>query len=176
MSKFLSFETTNNGTVLFPLADGCVVNIIDPETLFITNGVIDIVFAGTNMSQSLIDSINSAQVEAFQSSWREVVSVVSIPSRTTIRGIIFERDGGGVRPIPDPTCDYQITVKESAANPVNIVYYRGGAAQLTTVPIGDYAILNGIDCFPEPKIDPNQSPAPHPEDVAIQQVASLNVR
>ena len=90
MSKFLSFETTNNGTVLFPIADGCVMNIIDRETLFITNGLIDIMFAGTNMSQSLIDSINSAQVQAFQSSWRETVFVVSIPSRTAIDKIISE--------------------------------------------------------------------------------------
>ena len=94
MSKFLSFETKNNGTVLFPIGDGCVMNLSDPEkfpqTLFITNGLIDIMFAGTNMSQSLIDSINSAQVQAFQSSWRETVFVVSIPSRTAIDKIISE--------------------------------------------------------------------------------------
>ena len=172
MSKFLSFETTNNGTVLFPIADGCVVNIIDPETLYITNGLIDIAFAGTNMSQSLIDNINSAQVEAFQSSWREVVSVVSIPSLTTIDNIIFERDGGGVVPIPIPSCDYQITVSEEAANPVGIVYYAGGAPQLITVAIGDYAILNGADCFPPPKIDPKQFPAPNPADVTIVNLSS----
>jgi hypothetical protein len=173
MSKFLSFETTNNGTVLFPIADGCVVNLSDPEkfpqTLFITNGLIDIMFAGTNMSQSLIDSINSAQVQAFQSSWRETVSVVRIPSRTTIDKIISEQDGLGPGPI-FLTCDYQITVSEAAANPVNIVYYEGGVQSLTTVPIGDTVILNKIDCFPEPAIDPNQSPAPKPEDVDIVDV------
>jgi hypothetical protein len=167
MSKFLSFETTNNGTVLFPIADGCVMNIIDRETLFITNGLIDIMFAGTNMSQSLIDSINSAQVQAFQSSWREVVSVVSIPFRTTIDKIIFEQDGLGPGPIFSETCDYQITVSEAAANPVKIVYYIDGVQLLTTVPIGDSVILNEIDCFPEPAIDPKQSPAPNPEDVDI---------
>ena len=98
MSKFLSFETTNNGTVLFPIGDGCVMNISSPEALAITNGLIVIMFAGTNMSQSLIDSINSAQVEAFQSSWREAVSVVSIPIGTTIDSISFEGGGGDVGP------------------------------------------------------------------------------
>jgi len=98
MSKFLSFETTNNGTVLFPIGDGCVMNISSPEALAITNGLIVIMFAGTNMSQSLIDSINSAQVEAFQSSWREAVSVVSIPFGTTIDSISFEGGGGDVGP------------------------------------------------------------------------------
>ena len=94
MSKFLSFETTNNGTVLFPLGDGCFMNISSPEALAITNGIITVFFAGTNMSQSLIDSINSAQVHACQTSWTQAVSVVSIPSGTTIDSNIAE-DGGG---------------------------------------------------------------------------------
>lgn len=102
MSKFLSFETTNNGTVLFPIGDGCVMNISSPEALAITNGLIVIMFAGTNMSQSLIDSINIAQVEAFQSSWREAVSVVSIPLGTTIDSIVFEEGGGEVGPEGPP--------------------------------------------------------------------------
>ena len=55
--------------------------------------------AGTNMSQSLIDSINIAQVDAFQSNWREAVSIVSIPLGTTIESISAEESGGtGVGP------------------------------------------------------------------------------
>ena len=98
MSKFLSFKTTNTGTVLFPLGEGCVMEVLDSETLAITNGVLTVFFTGTNMSQSLIDSINGAQVEAFQSPWREAVSVVSIPSGTTIDSIIFEGPGPGPGP------------------------------------------------------------------------------
>lgn len=98
MSKFLSFETTNSGTVLFPMVDGCFMNLSSPEALAITNGTITVFMAGTNMSQSLIDSINSAQVQAFQSSWRESVSVVSIPFGTTIDSVTSERGGGGVGP------------------------------------------------------------------------------
>ena len=171
MSKFLSFETTNNGTVLFPIGDGCLVDVNDPQTLAITNGVLTIFFAGTNMSQSIIDSINSAQVEAFQSSWRESVSIVSIPFGTTIDSVSFEGGGPGGpgRPI-GPTCDYQITVSPSAANPVNIIYYTGGFQNSITVAIGDYAILQSADCFPEPAIDPFQSPAPNPADVTIVDV------
>ena len=93
MSKFLSIKTTNTGTVLFPLGDGCLVNVSDPQTLAITNGVLTVFFAGTNMSQSIIDSINSAQVEACQTAWTEAVSVVSIPFGTTIDSVSFE--GGG---------------------------------------------------------------------------------
>lgn len=168
MSKFLSFETTNNGTVLFPLGDGCLVNVSDPQTLAITNGVLTIFFAGTNMSQSIIDSINSAQVEAFQSSWRESVSIVSIPFGTTIDSISFEGGGPGGPGGPiGPTCEYQITVSPSAANPVQIIYYTGGVEQGITVAIGDNAILNSVDCFPEPAIDPSQSPAPNPANVTI---------
>tara|TARA_R110002049_G_scaffold59059_2_gene159906 strand:- start:3258 stop:3575 length:318 start_codon:yes stop_codon:yes gene_type:complete len=90
MSKFLSIETTNTGTVLFPLGDGCLVNVSDPQTLAITNGILTIFFAGTNMSQSIIDSINRAQVEACQSSWKEAVSIVRIPFGTTIDSVSFE--------------------------------------------------------------------------------------
>jgi len=175
MRKFLSFETTNNGTVLFPIGDGCFMNLIGGNGkpifgLAITNGIITVVMSGTNMSQSLIDSINNAQVEAFQSSWKEAVSIVSIPFGTTIDSIISERDGGDVGPGPGPifeTCDYQITVSPSAANPVNIIYYEEGLSYLVTVPIGDEFTLFGVDCFPEPSIDPSQSPAPNPADVTI---------
>ena len=102
MSKFLSFETTNNGTVLFPIVDGCYMNISSPEALAITNGIITVFFEGTNMSQSLIDSINNAQVDAFQSSWKEAVSVVSIPLGTTIDSISVEDGGGDAGPDPGP--------------------------------------------------------------------------
>ena len=171
MSKFLSFETTNNGTVLFPIVDWCFMNISSPEALAITNGIITVFMEGTNMSQSLIDSINSAQVEAFQSSWKEAVSIVSIPFGTTIDSVISEQGGGDVGPVPGPeTCDYQITVSPSAANPVQIIYYTGGFQNSITVPIGDNAILNSADCFPEPAIDPFQSPAPNPADVTIQDI------
>ena len=143
----------------------------DPETLAITNGNLTIMFAGTNMSQSLIDSINSAQVEAFQSNWRESVSVVSIPFGTTIDSVSFEggEPGGPGGPV-GPTCDYQITVSPSAANPVQIVYYLGGTPLVATVGIGDNTILNGADCFPQPEIDPSQSPAPNPANVTILDV------
>lgn len=171
MSKFLSFETTNNGTVLFPLGDGCLVNVSDPQTLAMTNGVLTIFFAGTNMSQSIIDSINSAQVEAFQSSWRESVSIVRIPFGTTIDSVIFEGGGPGGPGGPiGPTCDYQITVSLAAANPVNIIYYQGGLSQSSIVGIGDTTTLFGVDCFPEPAIDPTQSPAPNPANVTIVDV------
>ena len=172
MSKFLSFETTNNGTVLFPIVDGCFMNISSPEALAITNGIITVFMAGTNMSQSLIDSINIAQVDAFQSSWKEAVSIVSIPLGTTIESITAEEGGGGVGPGPGPeSCDYQITVSPSAANPVNIIYYEfGGQQSMTTVGIGDTAALFGVDCFPEPAIDPTQSPAPNPANVTIVDV------
>jgi len=102
MSKFLSFETTNNGTVLFPIVDGCFMNISSPEALAITNGIITVFMAGTNMSQSLIDSINIAQVQAFQTSWTQAVSVVSIPSGTTIDSITAEDGGGDAGPGPGP--------------------------------------------------------------------------
>ena len=102
MSKFLSFETTNNGTVLFPIGDGCFMNISSPEALAITNGIITVIFEGTNMSQSLIDSINIAQVHAFQTSWTQAVSVVSIPSGTTIDSITAEDGGGDAGPGPGP--------------------------------------------------------------------------
>jgi len=102
MSKFLSFETTNNGTVLFPIVDGCFMNISSPEALAITNGIITVIFEGTNMSQSLIDSINNAQVQAFQTSWTQAVSVVSIPSGTTIDSVTDERGGGDAGPGPGP--------------------------------------------------------------------------
>jgi len=102
MSKFLSFETTNNGTVLFPIVDGCFMNISSPEALAITNGIITVFFEGTNMSQSLIDSINNAQVQAFQTSWTQAVSVVSIPSGTTIDSVTDERGGGDAGPGPGP--------------------------------------------------------------------------
>ena len=172
MSKFLSFETTNNGTVLFPIVDGCFMNISSPEALAITNGIITVFMSGTNMSQSLIDSINIAQVDAFQSSWKEAVSIVSIPLGTTIESITAEEGGGGVGPGPgpDPTCDYQITVSPSAANPVNIIYYQGGLSQSSIVGIGDTTTLFGVDCFPEPAIDPTQSPAPNPANVTIVDV------
>lgn len=87
MSKFLSFETTKNGTVLFPIGDGCLVNVSDEQTLAMTNGVLTASLTCSNMSQSLIDSINNAQVEAFQSSWTQAVSIVSIPFGTTIQTI-----------------------------------------------------------------------------------------
>ena len=169
MSKFLSFETTNNGTVLFPIVDGCFMNISSPEALAITNGIITVFMAGTNMSQSLIDSINIAQVDAFQSSWKEAVSIVSIPFGTTIESVTSERGGGDAGPGPDPgfTCDYQIIVSKAAANPVNIIYYTGGLENSITVAINDTAILNGTDCFPQPAIDPTQSPAPNPANVTI---------
>ena len=166
MSKFLSIKTTNNGTVLFPIADGCLVNISDPQTLAMTNGVLTIFFAGTNMSQSLIDSINIAQVQAFQSSWRESVSVVGIPFGTTIDSVSAEEGGGDAGP-GDPSCEYQITVSPAAANPVNIIYYTGGLENSITVAIGDNAILNNADCFPVPAIDPFQTPAPNPANVTI---------
>lgn len=169
MSKFLSFETTNNGTVLFPIVDGCFMNISSPEALAITNGTITVFFAGTNMSQSLIDSINSAQVQAFQSSWREAVSVVGIPFGTTIDSVSAEQGGGDAGP-GDPTCDYQITVSKSAANPVQIIYYQDGLSQAATVGIGDNTTLFGVDCFPQPEIDPSQSPAPNPANVTIVDV------
>ena len=102
MSKFLSFETTNNGTVLFPIVDGCFMNISSPEALAITNGIITVFMEGTNMSQSLIDSINIAQVDAFQSSWKEAVSIVSIPFGTTIDSITAEGGGGDAGPDPGP--------------------------------------------------------------------------
>ena len=102
MSKFLSFETTNNGTVLFPIGDGCFMNISSPEALAITNGIITVIFEGTNMSQSLIDSINNEQVQAFQTSWTQAVSVVSIPSGTTIDSVTDERGGGDAGPDPGP--------------------------------------------------------------------------
>lgn len=173
MSKFLSFETTNNGTVLFPMVDGCFMNISSPKALAITNGIITVFMSGTNMSQSLIDSINNAQVQAFQSSWKEAVSIVSIPFGTTIESVTSERGGGDAGPGEpiDPTCDYQITVSPSAANPVNIIYYEfGGQQSMTTVGIGDTAALFGVDCFPEPSIDPTQSPAPNPANVTIVDV------
>jgi hypothetical protein len=166
MSKFLSFETTNNGTVLFPIVDGCFMNISSPEALAITNGTITVFFAGTNMSQSLIDSINSAQVEAFQSPWTQAVSVVSIPFGTTIDSVSAEEGGGDAGP-GDPSCEYQITVSPAAANPVNIIYYTGGLENSITVAIGDNAILNNADCFPVPAIDPFQTPAPNPANVTI---------
>ena len=174
MSKFLSFETTNNGTVLFPLGDGCFMNLIGGNGkpimgLAITNGIITVFMSGTNMSQSLIDSINNAQVQAFQSSWKEAVSIVSIPFGTTIESVTSERGGGDAGPGPDPgfTCDYQIIVSKAAANPVNIIYYTGGLENSITVAINDTAILNGTDCFPQPAIDPTQSPAPNPANVTI---------
>ena len=106
MSKFLSFETTNNGTVLFPIGDGCFMNIIGgggkPTILAITNGIITVGMSGTNISQSLIDSINNAQVDAFQSSWKEAVSIVSIPLGTTIDSISVEDGGGDAGPDPGP--------------------------------------------------------------------------
>ena len=171
MSKFLSFETTNNGTVLFPIVDGCFMNISSPEALAITNGTITVFFAGTNMSQSLIDSINSAQVQAFQSSWREAVSIVSIPIGTTIDSISFEggAPGGPGGPV-GPTCDYEITVSPSAANPVQIIFYQGGIGAVATVGVGVSDTLSGIDCFPQPEIDPSQSPAPNPANVTIVDV------
>ena len=98
MSKFLSLETTNNGTVLFPIVDGCFMNIISPEALSITNVIITVFMAVTNMSQSLIDSINNAQVDAFQTSWTQALSVVSIPSGTTIDSITAEGGGGDAGP------------------------------------------------------------------------------
>ena len=165
MSKFLSIETTDTGTVLFPLGDGCVSVIIDPTILAISNGILTVFCSVTNMSQSLIDSINVAQVEAFETSWTRSVSVVSIPSGTTIDSVFFG-EGPGPGPGPD-TCDYQITVSESAAMPVNIIYSTHGDIQSIIVPVGDNAILNSVDCFPEPKIDPNQSPAPNPANVTI---------
>lgn len=171
MSKFLSIETTNTGTVLFPLGDGCLVNVSSPDALAITNGVLTIFFAGTNMSQSLIDSINIAQVAAYQSSWREPVSVVSIPFGTTIDSVSFEggAPGGPGGPV-GPTCDYQITVSPSAANPVEIVYYLGGVMLIESVTIGKVANLIGIDCIPQPKINPLQLPAPNPANVTIVDV------
>tara|TARA_R110002153_G_scaffold214590_1_gene367220 strand:+ start:30 stop:551 length:522 start_codon:yes stop_codon:yes gene_type:complete len=171
MSKFLSIETTNTGTVLFPLGDGCLVNVGDPQTLAITNGVLTIFFAGTNMSQSLIDSINSAQVEAYQTAWTQAVSVVSIPFGTTIDSVIFEggAPGGPGGPV-GPTCDYQITVSPSAANPVNIIYYEDGLTQAVIVGIGDTTTLFGVDCFPEPAIDSLQNPPPNPANVTIVDV------
>ena len=107
MSKFLSFETTNNGTVLFPIGDGCFMNVIGGggkpiSGLAITNGIITVIMAGTNISQSLIDSINNAQVQAFQTSWTQAVSVVSIPSGTTIDSVTDERGGGDAGPDPGP--------------------------------------------------------------------------
>ena len=171
MSKFLSIETTNTGTVLFPIGDGCLVNVSSPEALAMTNGVLTIFFAGTNMSQSIIDSVNSAQVEACQTAWTQAVSVVSIPFGTTIDSVSFEggAPGGPGGPV-GPTCDYQITVSPSAANPVQIVSYRGGNPVVATVGIGDNTILNGVDCFPQPAIDPSQSPAPNPANVTIVDV------
>lgn len=168
MSKFLSFETNENGTVLFPLGDGCVSVVIDPTSLVISNGILTVFCSVTNMSQSLIDSINVAQVEAFETAWTRSVSVVNIPSGTTIDSVSFEQ-GPGPGPYPE-TCDYQITVSESAEFPVNIIYYTHGDILSITVPIGDNAILNQIDCFPKPAIDPSQSPAPDPENVAIVDV------
>jgi len=171
MSKFLSFETTNNGTVLFPIVDGCFMNISSPEALAITNGIITVFMAGTNMSQSLIDSINIAQVDAFQSSWKEAVSIVSIPLGTTIDSISAEEGGGGVGPGPGPeSCDYQITVSPSAANPVNIIYYQGGGTQAVIVGIGDTTTLFGVDCSPQPAIDSLQTPPPNPANVTIVDV------
>lgn len=166
MSKFLSFETTNNGTVLFPIVDGCFMNISSPQALAITNGIITVFMEGTNMSQSLIDSINSAQVQAFQSSWTQAVSVVGIPFGTTIDSVSAERGGGDAGP-GEPTCDYQITVSPSAANPVQIIYYQDGLSQAATVGVGDNTTLFGVDCFPTPAIDPSQSPAPNPANVTI---------
>ena len=177
MSKFLSFETTNNGTVLFPLGDGCFMNLIGGNGkpimgLAITNGIITVFMSGTNMSQSLIDSINNAQVQAFQSSWKEAVSIVSIPFGTTIDSIISEQGGGDVGPGPGPgTCDYQITVSKAAANPVNIIYYTEGLQQGTTVAIGDEFTLFGVDCFPQPAIDEFQTPPPNPANVTIVDIA-----
>ena len=174
MSKFLSIETTNTGTVLFPLGDGCLANVSSPDALAMTNGVLTIFFAGTNMSQSLIDSINSAQVHAYQTSWTQAVSVVSIPFGTTIDSVSFEggAPGGPGGPV-GPTCDYQITVSPSAANPVEIVYYLGGTPVVATVAIGDSTILNGTDCIPQPVINPTQSPAPNPANVTIVELGSL---
>lgn len=165
MSKFLSFETNENGTVLFPLGDGCVSVAIDPTSLVISNGILTVFCSVTNMSQSLIDSINVAQVEAFETSWTRSVSVVNIPSGTTIDSVSF---GDGPRPGPE-TCDYEITVSPEEVNPVYIVYYQYGE-QSINVPIGDTIILREIDCFPEPRIDPNKSPAPDPANVAIVDV------
>ena len=54
------------------------------------------------MSQSLIDSINIAQVQAFQTSWTQAVSVVSIPPGTTIDSITAEGGGGDAGPDPGP--------------------------------------------------------------------------
>ena len=174
MSKFLSFETTNSGTVLFPIGDGCFMNIIGgggkPTILAITNGIITVGMSGTNISQSLIDSINNAQVQAFQTSWTQAVSVVSIPSGTTIDSVTDERGGGDAGPGPGFGCDYQITVSAAAANPVQIIYYQGGTQLFTTVGINDNTILNGADCFPQPEIDPSQSPAPNPANVTIVDV------
>jgi hypothetical protein len=165
MSKFLSFETKENGTVLFPLGDGCVSVIVDPNILAISNGILTVFCKVRNMSQSLIDSINVAQVDAFETSWTRSVSVVNIPSGTTIDSVSFG-EGPGPGPSPD-TCDYQITVSESAEFPVNIIYSTHGDIQSITVPIGDNAILNEIDCFPQPEIDPNQSPFPDKNEVSI---------
>ena len=174
MSKFLSFETTNNGTVLFPIVDGCFMNLIGGNGkpimgLAITNGIITVFMSGTNMSQSLIDSINIAQVDAFQTSWTQAVFVVSIPSGTTIESVTSERGGGDAGPGPDPgfTCDYQIIVSKAAANPVNIIYYTEGLQQGTTVAIGDEFTLFGVDCFPQPAIDEFQTPPPNPANVTI---------
>ena len=173
MRKFLSFETTNNGTVLFPIGDGCFMNVIGGggkpiSALAITNGIITVGMTGTNISQSLIDSINNAQVDAFQSSWKEAVSIVSIPLGTTIDSVISEQGGGDVGPGPGfDTCDYQISVSPAAANPVNIIYYEEGMGQSVTVAIADEITLFGVDCYPEPAIDPTQSPAPNPANVSI---------
>jgi hypothetical protein len=166
MSKFLSFETKNTGTVLFPLGDGCVSGIVDLNILAISNGILTVFCKGTNMSQSLIDSINVAQVEAFETSWTRAVSVVRIPSGTTIDSVSF---GDGPEPYPE-TCDYQITVSPQEVNPVYIEYYQHGGTQSINVPIGDTIILNEIDCFPEPRIDPSKFPAPDPANVAIVDV------
>ena len=171
MSKFLSIETTNTGTVLFPIGDGCLVNVSSPEALAMTNGVLTIFFAGTNMSQSIIDSVNSAQVEACQTAWTQAVSVVSIPFGTTIDSVSFEggAPGGPGGPV-GPNCDYQITVSPSAANPVEIVYFEGGIQTLGTVGIGGTTTLSSIDCFPSPVINPTQLPAPNPANVTIVDV------
>ena len=166
MSKFLSFETNENGTVLFPLGDGCVSVVIDPTSLVISNGILTVFCSVTNMSQSLIDSINVAQVEAFETSWTRSVSVVNIPSGTTIDSVSF--DGPGPGPGPE-TCDYQITVRPEEVNPVYIVYYQDGE-QSINVPSGTTSLLSEIDCFPEPRIDPSKSPAPDPANVTIVDV------
>ena len=88
MNKYLSIATTD-GTELIPIGNGLYPNLASATIIDLTavGSTVKFSIAVTGGIVAMRDSINAALTVASQTNWRDTISVVKIPSASTIGAI-----------------------------------------------------------------------------------------